>query len=158
MLAAAAAVSGVCAAAALFMAADRWASASAAELEPAAAGGSGALSKYEAALEADMIPAAALAGCGFESIGGLESQRAALDELVILPLARPELFAHSAVAARPSGVLLYGPPGTGKTLLARAVAGEAGAAFYAVSGSDFVDTYVGVGAARARARSRRPRR
>jgi cell division protease FtsH len=53
-------------------------------------------------------------------------------------------------AKMPSGLMLYGPPGTGKTLLAKAVAGEAGAAFYAMSGSDFVEMYVGVGAARVR--------
>jgi cell division protease FtsH len=53
-------------------------------------------------------------------------------------------------AKMPSGLMLYGPPGTGKTLLAKAVAGEAGAAFYAMSGSDFVEMYVGVGAARIR--------
>ena len=53
-------------------------------------------------------------------------------------------------AKMPSGLMLYGPPGTGKTLLAKAVAGEAGAAFYAMSGSDFVEMYVGVGAGRVR--------
>ena len=142
MLAAAAAVAGVGAAAALFLAAERFASSPAGELEPAAGGG-GALSKYEAALEADMIPAAALAGCGFESIGGLESQRAALDELVILPLARPELFAHSAVAARPSGVLLYGPPGTGKTLLAKAIAARAASSFLSANVASLQSKFFG---------------
>ena len=61
----------------------------------------------------------------------------------------PEKF--QAVGARiPKGVLLYGPPGTGKTLLARAVAGEAGVPFYSISGSDFVEMFVGVGASRVR--------
>ena len=64
-------------------------------------------------------------------------------------LAGPEKFL--AVGARiPKGVLLYGPPGTGKTLLARAVAGEAGVPFYSISGSDFVEMFVGVGASRVR--------
>jgi len=64
-------------------------------------------------------------------------------------LADPEKF--KAVGAKiPKGVLLYGPPGTGKTLLARAVAGEAGVPFYAISGSDFVEMFVGVGASRVR--------
>ena len=60
-------------------------------------------------------------------------------------LAEPAKF--QAVGAKiPKGVLLYGPPGTGKTLLARAVAGEAGVPFYSISGSDFVEMFVGVGA------------
>ncbi len=64
-------------------------------------------------------------------------------------LADPERFTRLG-ATVPKGILLYGPPGCGKTLLARAVAGESGAAFYSISGSDFVELYAGVGAARVR--------
>jgi len=64
-------------------------------------------------------------------------------------LSKPERFA--VVGARmPKGILLFGPPGCGKTLVARALAGEAGAAFFSISGSDFVELYVGVGASRVR--------
>jgi cell division protease FtsH len=71
-------------------------------------------------------------------------------------LAEPAKFL--AVGAKiPKGVLLYGPPGTGKTLLARAVAGEAGVPFYSISGSDFVEMFVGVGASRSVTSSSRPR-
>src|SRR5262249_9129348 len=64
-------------------------------------------------------------------------------------LESPKKF--QALGARiPKGVLLYGPPGTGKTLLARAVAGEAGVPFFSISGSDFVEMFVGVGASRVR--------
>lgn len=64
-------------------------------------------------------------------------------------LSRPERF--TAVGSRmPKGILLFGPPGCGKTLVARALAGDAGASFYSISGSDFVEMYVGVGAARVR--------
>src|SRR5690606_37194350 len=64
-------------------------------------------------------------------------------------LAEPRKFLEVG-AKIPKGVLLYGPPGTGKTLLARAVAGEAGVPFYSISGSDFVEMFVGVGASRVR--------
>jgi ATP-dependent metalloprotease FtsH len=79
------------------------------------------------------------------------AQRQAVTELRELAqfLSDPGKF-HKLGARIPKGVLLYGPPGCGKTLLARAVAGESGAAFYSISGSDFVEMYVGVGAARMR--------
>ena len=64
-------------------------------------------------------------------------------------LAKPQKF-RAMGAKIPKGVLLYGPPGTGKTLLARAVAGEAGVPFFSISGSDFVEMFVGVGASRVR--------
>jgi cell division protease FtsH len=84
----------------------------------------------------------------FRDVAGCDEVVDELREIVEF-LAEPQRFA--AVGARmPRGVILHGPPGTGKTLLARAVAGEAGVAFHAVSGSDFVEKYVGVGAARVR--------
>ena len=61
----------------------------------------------------------------------------------------PEIFKEAGIKA-PKGVLLTGPPGTGKTLLARAVAGQANVAFYSLSGADFVEMFVGVGASRVR--------
>jgi cell division protease FtsH len=87
-------------------------------------------------------------GVTFADVAGQETALTELREVVQF-LADPQRFA--AVGARvPKGVLLYGPPGCGKTLLARALAGEAGASFYSISGSDFVELYVGVGAARVR--------
>ncbi len=84
----------------------------------------------------------------FDDVAGQDTAVTELRELAQF-LAEPEKF--TKLGARiPKGVLLYGPPGCGKTLLARAVAGEAGAAFYSISGSDFVEMYVGVGAARMR--------
>ena len=84
----------------------------------------------------------------FADVAGADEEKAELQEVVEF-LKAPNKF--NALGARiPHGVLLVGPPGTGKTLLARACAGEAGVPFYAISGSDFVDMYVGVGASRVR--------
>ena len=84
----------------------------------------------------------------FSDVAGQDAAIAELRELAEF-LVDPKRFAK--VGARvPKGVLLYGPPGCGKTLLGQAVAGESGAAFYSISGSDFVEMYVGVGAARVR--------
>ena len=84
----------------------------------------------------------------FADVAGAEEEKAELQEVVEF-LKAPEQF-NSLGARIPHGVLLVGPPGTGKTLLARACAGEAGVPFYAISGSDFVEMYVGVGASRVR--------
>lgn len=84
----------------------------------------------------------------FADVAGVDEARAELVELVDF-LKAPARFAQLG-AGIPKGVLLVGPPGTGKTLLARAVAGEAGVPFFPVTGSDFVEMYVGVGAARIR--------
>ena len=84
----------------------------------------------------------------FTDVAGAEEEKAELQEVVQF-LKAPEKF-NSLGARIPHGVLLVGPPGTGKTLLARACAGEAGVPFYAISGSDFVEMYVGVGASRVR--------
>jgi cell division protease FtsH len=84
----------------------------------------------------------------FEDVAGADEAIEELEEIKDF-LKEPAKFL--AVGARiPKGVLLYGPPGTGKTLLARAVAGEAGVPFYTISGSDFVEMFVGVGASRVR--------
>ncbi|MGN0521830.1 MAG: ATP-dependent zinc metalloprotease FtsH [Eubacterium sp.] len=84
----------------------------------------------------------------FKDVAGCDEEKEELEELVEF-LKEPDRF--TKLGARiPKGVLLVGPPGTGKTLLARAVAGEAGAPFLSISGSDFVEMYVGVGASRVR--------
>jgi cell division protease FtsH len=84
----------------------------------------------------------------FQDVAGADEAIEELEEIKDF-LKDPSKF--QAVGARiPKGVLLYGPPGTGKTLLARAVAGEAGVPFYSISGSDFVEMFVGVGASRVR--------
>ncbi len=84
----------------------------------------------------------------FEDVAGAEEEKEELKELVEF-LKNPDKFI-SLGARIPKGVLLVGPPGTGKTLLAKAVAGEAGVPFFSISGSDFVELYVGVGASRVR--------
>ncbi len=84
----------------------------------------------------------------FQDVAGADEEKAELEEIVEF-LKNPKKF--TTIGARiPKGVLLVGPPGTGKTLLARAVAGEAGVPFLSISGSDFVELYVGVGASRVR--------
>ena len=84
----------------------------------------------------------------FEQVAGLKEEKEDLEEIVDF-LKQPGKY--NQVGARiPKGVLLEGPPGTGKTLLAKAVAGEANVAFFSISGSDFVEMYVGVGASRVR--------
>jgi cell division protease FtsH len=84
----------------------------------------------------------------FSDVAGAEEITAELREVVAY-LRDPGQFAHLGARA-PKGVLLVGPPGTGKTLLARAVAGEAGVPFFSLSGSDFIEKFVGVGASRVR--------
>ncbi|MCQ2456120.1 MAG: ATP-dependent zinc metalloprotease FtsH [Clostridia bacterium] len=84
----------------------------------------------------------------FKDVAGADEEKAELEEIVEF-LRNPSYFTKLG-AKIPHGVLLMGPPGTGKTLLAKAVAGEAGVPFYSISGSDFVEMYVGVGASRVR--------
>ena len=84
----------------------------------------------------------------FKDVAGADEAKQELEEVVEF-LRNPSKF--NAIGAKiPKGVLLFGPPGTGKTLLARAVAGEAGVPFFTISGSDFVEMFVGVGASRVR--------
>ena len=84
----------------------------------------------------------------FKDVAGADEEKAELEEIVEF-LRDPKYFTKLG-AKIPHGVLLMGPPGTGKTLLAKAVAGESGVPFYSISGSDFVEMYVGVGASRVR--------
>ncbi|NES83127.1 MAG: ATP-dependent zinc metalloprotease FtsH [Moorea sp. SIO2B7] len=87
-------------------------------------------------------------GVMFDDVAGIDEAKEELQEVVTF-LKQPERF--TAVGARiPKGVLLVGPPGTGKTLLAKAIAGEAGVPFFSISGSEFVEMFVGVGASRVR--------
>ncbi len=87
-------------------------------------------------------------GVSFADVAGVEESKAELQEIVDF-LKAPDDYGKLG-ARMPKGVLLVGPPGTGKTLLARAVAGEAGVPFFSISGSEFVEMFVGVGAARVR--------
>ena len=84
----------------------------------------------------------------FEDVAGADEEKNELKEVVDF-LKNPRKYLELG-ARIPKGILLVGPPGTGKTLLARAVAGEAGVPFFSISGSDFVEMFVGVGASRVR--------
>ncbi|MEL6912586.1 MAG: ATP-dependent zinc metalloprotease FtsH [Cyanobacteria bacterium J06598_4] len=87
-------------------------------------------------------------GIQFDDVAGIEEAKEELQEVVTF-LKEPERF--TAIGAKiPRGVLLVGPPGTGKTLLAKAISGEAGVPFFSISGSEFVEMFVGVGASRVR--------
>lgn len=87
-------------------------------------------------------------GINFEDVAGIDEAKEELQEVVTF-LKQPEKF--TAIGAKiPKGVLLIGPPGTGKTLLAKAIAGEAAVPFFSISGSEFVEMFVGVGASRVR--------
>lgn len=90
----------------------------------------------------------AASNVNFKKVAGLDEEKEELEEIVDF-LKNPQKY--TGVGARiPKGVILVGPPGTGKTLLAKAVAGEAGVPFFSISGSDFVEMFVGVGASRVR--------
>ena len=84
----------------------------------------------------------------FKDVAGADEEKAELEEIVDF-LKLPAKYIEMG-ARIPKGVLLVGPPGTGKTLLAKAIAGEAGVPFFSISGSDFVEMFVGVGASRVR--------
>ena len=84
----------------------------------------------------------------FKEVAGAKEEKEELEEIVDF-LREPRKYIEMG-ARIPKGVLLFGPPGTGKTLLAKAVAGEAGVPFFSISGSDFVEMFVGVGASRVR--------
>jgi cell division protease FtsH len=98
-------------------------------------------SKAKIAMEKDT-------GVRFDDVAGCDESKEELEEVVEF-MKKPQKY-ESLGAKIPKGVLLLGPPGTGKTLLARALAGEAGVPFYSISGSEFVEMFVGVGAARVR--------
>ena len=89
-----------------------------------------------------------MTGIKFEDVGGADEVAVELKEIIEF-LKNPDKFTRLG-AKLPKGVLLVGPPGTGKTLLAKATAGEANVPFFSISGSDFVEMFVGVGASRVR--------
>lgn len=113
--------------------------------------GAAGLQRYAAVQAASEIPQVT-----FADVAASEDTLRAMGDLVSF-LKAPEAFARYG-ARFPKGVLLYGPPGTGKTLLARALAGEAKTPFFAMSGADFVQVYVGVGASRVRELFRKARK
>lgn len=98
--------------------------------------------EYESNFVSAVVPSGEI-GVKFEDIGALEDVKKALNELVILPMRRPELFSHGNLLRPCKGILLFGPPGTGKTLLAKALATEAGANFISITGSTLTSKWFG---------------
>ncbi|CAN6484765.1 unnamed protein product [Victoria cruziana] len=98
--------------------------------------------EYESNFVSAVVPAEEI-GVKFDDIGALEDIKKTLNELVILPMRRPELFAHGNLLRPCKGILLFGPPGTGKTLLAKALATEAGANFISITGSTLTSKWFG---------------
>ncbi|GMH11924.1 hypothetical protein Nepgr_013765 [Nepenthes gracilis] len=97
---------------------------------------------YESNFVSAVVPPGEI-GIKFDDIGALEDVKKALNELVILPMRRPELFSHGNLLRPCKGILLFGPPGTGKTLLAKALATEAGANFISITGSTLTSKWFG---------------
>ncbi|XWS68494.1 hypothetical protein CRYUN_Cryun04dG0095400 [Craigia yunnanensis] len=98
--------------------------------------------EYESNFVSAVVPPGEI-GVKFHDIGALEDVKKALNELVILPMRRPELFSHGNLLRPCKGILLFGPPGTGKTLLAKALATEAGANFISITGSTLTSKWFG---------------
>ena len=109
---------------------------------------SGGGGKYTSFGKANLKSSASARKATFKDVAGADEEKQELEEIVDF-LKNPSKYKEIGAKA-PKGVLLLGPPGTGKTLLARAVAGEAGCPFFPISGSDFVEMFVGVGASRVR--------
>lgn len=109
---------------------------------------SGGGGKYASFGKANLKSSASARKATFKDVAGADEEKQELEEIVDF-LKKPNKYKEIG-AKVPKGVLLLGPPGTGKTLLARAVAGEAGCSFFPISGSDFVEMFVGVGASRVR--------
>ncbi|CAN1255126.1 Outer mitochondrial transmembrane helix translocase [Linum perenne] len=98
--------------------------------------------EYESNFVSAVVPPGEI-GVRFNDVGALEDVKKALNELVILPMRRPELFTHGNLLRPCKGILLFGPPGTGKTLLAKALATEAGANFMSITGSTLTSKWFG---------------
>ncbi|CAI0416269.1 unnamed protein product [Linum tenue] len=98
--------------------------------------------EYEKNFVSAVVPPGEI-GVRFNDVGALEDVKKALNELVILPMRRPELFSHGNLLRPCKGILLFGPPGTGKTLLAKALATEAGANFISITGSTLTSKWFG---------------
>ncbi|XP_031092030.1 uncharacterized protein LOC115996769 isoform X2 [Ipomoea triloba] len=101
-----------------------------------------AKNEYESNFLSAVVPPGEI-GVRFDDVGALEDVKKALNELVILPMRRPELFSHGNLLRPCKGILLFGPPGTGKTLIAKALATEAGANFMSITGSSLTSKWFG---------------